>query len=112
MDIKNELLSLSEVSEILNVSKRTVLRWLEKGKLQGVRVGERLVRVPRDSLKSVLKKYSTCTSHGKRKKELNFDDDPFLIVDEWAPEAPEEVPTDLASEHDHYLYGAPRRRKQ
>jgi len=38
-------------------------------------------------------------------KEPDFDADPFLRVDEWAPEPPEETPTDLAYQHDHYLYG-------
>jgi len=30
---------------------------------------------------------------------------PFLQVDKWAPETPEETPTNLAHQHDHYLYG-------
>ena len=37
--------------------------------------------------------------------EPDFDADPFLEVDKWAPETPEETPTDLAHQHDHYLYG-------
>jgi hypothetical protein len=36
--------------------------------------------------------------------EPNFDIDPFLPVDEWAPLPPEDAPTDLAHQHDHYLY--------
>ena len=39
------------------------------------------------------------------RKEPDFDADPFLKVDKWAPETPEEAPTDLAHQHDHYLYG-------
>ena len=39
------------------------------------------------------------------RKEPDFDADPFLQVDKWAPETPEETPTDLAHQHDHYLYG-------
>ena len=35
----------------------------------------------------------------------DFDADPFLQVDKWAPETPEETQTDLAHQHDHYLYG-------
>ena len=38
-------------------------------------------------------------------KEPDFDADPFLRVDDWAPKPPEETPTDLAYQHDHYLYG-------
>ena len=37
--------------------------------------------------------------------EPNFDADPFLCVDEWAPVCPEDAPRDLAHQHDHYLYG-------
>jgi len=37
--------------------------------------------------------------------ERNFDADPFLYVEEWAPVAPEDSPRDLAHQHDHYLYG-------
>jgi len=43
-------------------------------------------------------------------KEPDFDADPFLRVDEWAPEPPEETPTDLAYQHDHYLYGMEKRK--
>lgn len=35
----------------------------------------------------------------------DFDADPFLHVDEWAPVPPDEAPSDLAQQHDHYLYG-------
>jgi len=38
------------------------------------------------------------------RKEPDFDADPFLHVDKWAPKTPEETPTDLAHQHDHYLY--------
>jgi hypothetical protein len=37
--------------------------------------------------------------------EPNFDADPFLGVDEWAPVSPEDAPRDLAHQHNHYLYG-------
>ena len=37
--------------------------------------------------------------------EPNFEADPFLYVEEWAPISPEETPRDLAHQHDHYLYG-------
>lgn len=44
-------------------------------------------------------------------KEPDFDADPFLRVDDWAPEPPEETPTDLAYQHDYYLYGIEKRRR-
>ncbi len=37
------------------------------------------------------------------RKEPDFDADPFLEVDKWAPETPEETPTDLAHQHDQKL---------
>ena len=43
------------------------------------------------------------------RKEPDFDADPFLQVDKWAPETPEETPTDLAHQHDHYLYGVKKK---
>ena len=41
--------------------------------------------------------------------EPNFDLDPFLNVDAWAPLPPENAPGDLAHQHDHYLYGVNKR---
>jgi hypothetical protein len=37
--------------------------------------------------------------------EPDFNSDPFLSVDEWAPLPPEDAPADLAHQHDFYLYG-------
>jgi hypothetical protein len=45
-------------------------------------------------------------------KEPEFDADPFLEVDKWAPEPPDETPTDLAYQHDHYLYGIEKRKEE
>jgi hypothetical protein len=45
----------------------------------------------------------------RERKEPDFDADPFLQVDKWAPETPEETPTDLAHQHDHYLYGVEKK---
>lgn len=36
----------------------------------------------------------------------DFAKDPFLTVDEWVPEPPDDIPPDLAHHHDLYLYGA------
>ncbi len=38
-------------------------------------------------------------------KKPDFESDPFLTVDEWAPLIINELPGDLAHQHDHYLYG-------
>ncbi len=37
--------------------------------------------------------------------EPDFNADPFLNVDEWAPLLIEDAPRDLAHQHDFYLYG-------
>ncbi|MBI3600380.1 MAG: hypothetical protein HY097_07030 [Nitrospinae bacterium] len=37
--------------------------------------------------------------------EPDFNADPFLRVDEWAPLPPKDAPVDLAHKHDFYLYG-------
>jgi hypothetical protein len=39
----------------------------------------------------------------------DFEKDPFLSVDEWAPESPDDAPADLAHRHDCYLYEADER---
>jgi hypothetical protein len=45
----------------------------------------------------------------KMKREPDFDADPFLYVDEWAPFPPKDAPEDLAHKHDYYLYGKEKR---
>src|SRR4030065_430716 len=45
----------------------------------------------------------------KQKIEPNFEADPFLQVDEWAPLTPEDTPGDLAHQHDHFLYGTEKK---
>lgn len=113
MDLCNDLLSPAEVSEILKVSKRTVLRWLESGKLPGIRVGERLVKIPREVLGNIITEYNKVKKNANNKAQKpNYEADPFLYVDEWAPDLGENVPEDLAEEHDHYLYGTPKRKEQ
>lgn len=51
--IGDRLLRPEEVAEILQVSRRTVVRWLKEGKLKGVRVGK-LWRVRREDLEEFL----------------------------------------------------------
>jgi hypothetical protein len=45
----------------------------------------------------------------KMKREPDFDADPFLYVDEWAPFPPKDAPEDLAHKHDYYLYRKEKR---
>ncbi|BCV25513.1 MAG TPA: hypothetical protein GXX50_01750 [Firmicutes bacterium] len=37
--------------------------------------------------------------------KVRSNQDPFLDVDAWAPLPSQDTPTDLARNHDHYLYG-------
>jgi excisionase family DNA binding protein len=105
MNLQDDLLSPLEVSEILKVSKRTILRWLENGKLRGIRVGGRLIKIPRHVLNDIVSPYKK-----EKINEPSYEDDPFLHVEEWAPQGVDNIPEDLASEHDHYLYNLPKRK--
>ncbi len=48
------LLTRAEVAEVLGVSIQTVARLLRRGELKTVRVGERFVRIPAESLEAYL----------------------------------------------------------
>lgn len=59
MTERKRLLRPEEVAELLQVSRRTVVRWLKEGRLKGVRVG-RLWRVrPEDLEKFFHEGYGT-----------------------------------------------------
>lgn len=104
MEASGQLLSLAEVSQLLGISRRTVLRWLESGKIEGVRVGERLVKVPREALTRILSPYRPRKRPQAARPE-EAPENPFLNVDDWAPKAIKNAPRDLAQRHDLYLYG-------
>jgi len=53
MPERKKLLRPEEVAELLQVSRRTVVRWLKEGRLKGVRVG-RLWRVREEDLGAFL----------------------------------------------------------
>ena len=40
---------------------------------------------------------------------ISKENDPFLYVEQWVPHAVDNIPEDLASEHDHYLYNLPKK---
>jgi excisionase family DNA binding protein len=46
----DELLTVSEVADLLKVNQQTVRNWIDAGKLPAVRVGSRRVRVARPAL--------------------------------------------------------------
>lgn len=104
MEFTNELLSIGEVSKILGISKRTVLRWLEKGELEGVKIGTKLIKISKGSLKKIITPYMTGKNKKKEVTPSRYIKDPFLNVDEWLPLV-KDAPKDLAEKHDFYLYG-------
>ncbi len=52
-EMKSKLLKPREVAERLSVSHATVVRWIKRGDLHGIKVG-RVWRVSEDSLKEYL----------------------------------------------------------
>lgn len=101
---KKDLLNLREASEFLGVSKRTVLRWLESGKLKGNRIGERLIKIPKVNLTRMISSYIPKKHKAEHKLQPQYEINPFLYVDNWAPDLPSDIPNDLAERHDYYLY--------
>jgi excisionase family DNA binding protein len=52
--LRKPLLSRAEVAEVLGVSVQTVARLIGRGELETVRVGERMKRIPAESLEAYL----------------------------------------------------------
>lgn len=52
--LQKPLLTRGEVADVLGVSVQTVARIIERGQLETVRVGERFVRIPVESLEHYL----------------------------------------------------------
>jgi excisionase family DNA binding protein len=50
----DELLTVSEVAEMLKVNQQTVRNWIDRGELSAVRVGSRRVRVKESDLYAFL----------------------------------------------------------
>lgn len=52
---QKELLRPDEVAVYLNISRSTVYRWIEEGKLPAKKVGEKLIRIPRKALVNLVR---------------------------------------------------------
>ena len=61
---KNEMLTVSEVADICRISPRTVFRWLSKGQLQAVRIGN-VTRIRREDLEAFFQAHLTVTTKGR-----------------------------------------------
>lgn len=49
------VLTVSEVATMLQVHRRTVQRWIQRGQLEAFRVGPTLLRIPAPALKDFLR---------------------------------------------------------
>jgi len=50
----NKLYTVSEVAELLDVNKVTVQRWLDKGKIKYVQIGNGWRRVPDSEIERIM----------------------------------------------------------
>ncbi|MEQ8170342.1 MAG: hypothetical protein ABRQ38_15765 [Candidatus Eremiobacterota bacterium] len=59
-----------------------------------------------------MKPHDESSNNMKKNERLNIspENDPILYVEEWVHEAVDNIPEDLASEHDHYLYSLPKKK--
>ena len=55
----SRLISLADAAEHYSVSTKTIRRWIADGRIEGYRVGPRLLRVRLDSLDSASRKLAT-----------------------------------------------------
>jgi len=78
------LLKIAEVAKRLGVHYRTVWGWIKVGKMQGVRVGEKLIRIPDSEVEKFKSRYEI--NEGKVNEESPQDlpqkkpEDPIQIV--------------------------------
>lgn len=52
---QKDLFRPDEVAKCLSISRATVYRWIYEGKLKSIKVGNRLIRIPRYAILKVLK---------------------------------------------------------
>jgi excisionase family DNA binding protein len=60
-DVENFLLTQAEAAQFLRVTTRTIRRWAHQGRIQQVRVGNKAVRYPTESIVAFL---ATSTGSG------------------------------------------------
>lgn len=49
-----QLYTISEVAEILKMKERTIEEWTRNGTINAVRVGPKLVRIPREEVERII----------------------------------------------------------
>ncbi len=55
--VQKRLLRVDEAAQLLNVSRWTIYRWLEAGKLAGTKIGAGSVRVFSESVSALIEKH-------------------------------------------------------
>ena len=55
MTENGKMLTLRQTAEILNISTRTLLRWIESGKIRAVRLPSGRIRIPQTEIEKVLR---------------------------------------------------------
>lgn len=82
MSAAKRVLTTGEVARLCQVTKRTVINWLDSGQLQGYRVpGSRHRRVPYENVLSFMREYGLPSPErsAARPRLLVVDDDPDFI---------------------------------
>lgn len=51
--LEKEVLTINDVMELLNISRRTVQNWIKSGKLKAVKIGSQ-IRIPREYYKEFM----------------------------------------------------------
>ena len=53
--MEKQLLRVGEAAEVLNVSRWTIYRWVEEGRLEATKIGKGSLRIFRHSVNSLVK---------------------------------------------------------
>jgi excisionase family DNA binding protein len=53
--VRKELFRLPEAAEYLGVTKQTIYNWINSGKIEAVRIGDKLLRIPYRCLQDIQK---------------------------------------------------------
>ena len=57
--MNKQLLRVNEAAVVLNVSRWTVYRWVEEGKLSGTKIGKQTLRVINNSVDKLISEHRT-----------------------------------------------------
>lgn len=60
--MEKSMLRVGEVAELLSVSRWTIYRWVEDGRLRGTKLGKGSLRIFRESVTSLIKHNETTMS--------------------------------------------------